>query len=340
MQEPGISPLNSQAQAGPETGFPVSASAGQPDKSPVLTGGSPPVITPGAGNLDPVLLETHPDPRSFLYRYTLACFPILLVVISVFVRSFLEQMSKTLIPGIPAMFSSATPALTSITGISIFLVAPVGIFIIVAGIGWALRFTELWTGTALTLGLSVIVAFILMGNSGLSPASEKYIFNLLYWIAFLVQPFCILAAIVTLAWAEKFRRSITYRILNDNIEISGGVWKHQEHLVPHHQIGRIVLEQDLFGRMFNYGTVIPQSISRWGAETSFRGVGASGQKDNLGAMIGFFKGREEASRNPLDCFFGIPAPGKAQEIMKTLMIRSATRQEEQVSYLKQIRDKI
>jgi len=338
MQEPGMSPLNSQGQAGPETGSPVNVLYGQ-ENSPGFSAGSSPAGTP-AENQKSVLLETHPDPHSFLYKYTLACFPILLVIISIFVRSFLEQMSRILIPGIPAMFSSATPALTSITGISIFLVAPVGLFVIVAGIGWALRFTELWTSTALTLGLSILVAFILMGSSGLSPASEKYIFNLLYWIGFLVQPFCILAAIVTLAWAEKFRRSITYRILHDNIAISGGVWKHQEHLVPHHQIGRIVLEQDLFGRMFNYGTVIPQSISRWGAETSFRGVGASGQKDNFGAMIGFFKGREEASRSPLDCFYGIPDPGKAQELMKSLMIRSASREEEQVSYLKQICDKI
>jgi len=111
-------------------------------------------------------------------------------------------------------------------------------------------------------------------------------------------------------------------------------------MVPHHQIGRVVLEQDFFGRLFNYGTVIPQSITRWGSETSLRGVGASGQKDNFGAMIGYAKGREEASRYPLDCFYGIPDPRTAQNLLRQLMVLPATREEEQVTFLKKIYDKI
>jgi hypothetical protein len=320
----------------PDFSIPHNAPSGLSDDPPGSGGSRVQAVTAP----DSPLLETHPDPRSFIYKYILACFPVLLVIVSVFVRAFLEQMSRSLIPAIPGIFSSATPALTSISGISIFLVAPVGIFIVVAGIGWALRFTELWTSTALTLGLSILVGFILMGSSEAPPFSEKYIFTFLYWIAFLVQPFCILSAILVLAWTEKFRRSITYSIQKDNLVIRGGVWKHQEHLIPHHQIARIVLEQDLFGRLYNYGTVIPEGISRWGAETSFRGVGAGGQKDNIGAMIGFFKGREESSRNPLDCFFGIPDPKKAQELMKSLMVLPAAREEAQVAYLKQICDKI
>jgi hypothetical protein len=275
-----------------------------------------------------------------MYRYIMTCTPILLVIVSIFVRSFLGGLSKALIPGIPGALDSVVPAVTSIASISLYLVAPVGIFILCAGIGWALRFVELWAGTAITLGISITGGIILMSGSGLPPASERYILDLLQWIAFLVQPFSVLVTIAILTWTEKFRRSLKYTISPDNIAIEGGVWKHQEHLIPHHQIARVVLEQDFFGRMFNYGTVIPQSITRWGAETSIRGVGAAGQKDNLGAVIGYARGREEASRHPLDCFYGIPDPRNAQCLMKELIIRPAAREEEQTEYLRQICDRI
>lgn len=319
----------SRSPASPE---PAASSEASPPMDPVPAGSK---IVDG-----PALLITQPDPRSFIYKYTLACFPILLVILCIFVRAFLAGATKTVISAIPGTFSMVVPAMTSIAGLSIFLIAPVMIFVIVAGIGWALRFTELWTSTAITLGLSVTVAFILMGGSGIPPLSERYLSLLLHWIAFLVQPFSLLAAVLILLWTEKFRKSLSYQIHTENIVIRGGVWKHQEHIIPHHQIARVVLEQDFFGRKYNYGTVIPQSISRWGAETSIRGVGAGGQKNNIGAMIGYAKGREEASRFPMDCFFGIPDPRAAQELMTSLMLRPASREEEQVEYLKQICDKI
>ena len=287
-----------------------------------------------------ILLATSPDSKSFMYKYVMACVPILLVLLSIFVRALLGGITSALMPGIPSSLNLVVPAVTSITNISLYLVAPIGIFVAVAGIGWALRFTELWTSTAITLASSVICGMILMAGTGIPLVSERYIADLVQWIAYLVQPFCIFAVIVVLAWTEKFRRSIRYKITSENIAIQGGVWKHQEHLVPHHQIGRVVLEQDFFGRLFNYGTVIPQSITRWGSETSLRGVGASGQKDNFGAMIGYAKGREEASRYPLDCFYGIPDPRTAQNLLRQLMVRPATREEEQVTFLKKIYDKI
>ena len=287
-----------------------------------------------------ILLATSPDSKSFMYKYVMACVPILLVLLSIFVRALLGGITSALMPGIPSSLNLVVPAVTSITNISLYLVAPIGIFVAVAGIGWALRFTELWTSTAITLASSVICGMILMAGTGIPLVSERYITDLVQWIAYLVQPFCILAVIVVLVWTEKFRRSIRYTITSENIAILGGIWKHQEHLVPHHQIGRVVLEQDFFGRLFNYGTVIPQSITRWGSETSLRGVGASGQKDNFGAMIGYAKGREEASRYPLDCFYGIPDPRTAQNLLRQLMVRPATREEEQVTFLKKIYDKI
>jgi hypothetical protein len=295
-----------------------------------------------------VLLVTGPVRASFIYKYVIALFPVFLVIASIFTRMILDVVfhagSSSLIAAVPGPMASYSTSLlnqysapiTSATNITILMIAPVGIFILFAAVGWAMRITELWTGTALTLGLSSVTGIVLAGLAGPSAISGDYMLLVLQWIAYLVQPFCIIAAGIVIFATEKFRRSITYTIRKDGVGIRGGFWVMQEHMIPDHQIGRIVVEQDFIGRKYNFGTVIPQTITRWGAETSFRGVGASGQKDNFGVGIGYARGREEASRYPLDCLYGIHDPKNAQKILTELVHRRSMREEEQVSLLKKI----
>ena len=295
-----------------------------------------------------ILLSTKPERVSFLFRYLMALSPVFLVILCIYVRWLIEKLfsfgSSSLISAVPGIMSSYTTGvlnqysspITDATNITILMIAPVGIFIFFAAIGWTMRLTELWTSTVLTLGLSGVTGIILAGRAGIPPVSGNYMFLLLQWIEFLVQPFCLVAAIIVICATEKFWRSIRYTITRDGVSIRGGVWKIQEHMIPHYQIGRVVLEQDFLGARYNYGTVIPQSITRWGEETSFRGIGATGQKDNFGVGIAFAKGRAEASRYPLDCLFGIPDPKKAQKILTGLICRHDQREDEQVSYLKKI----
>ena len=295
-----------------------------------------------------ILLSTRPERVSFMYKYLMALSPIFLVIVCIFTRRILESIYQigisSLTSAVPSYMSPYTTGalnqyslpITDATNITILMIAPVGIFIIFAVIGWTMRFTELWTGTVLTLGLSGVTGTVIATWAGVPPISGNYILLLLQWIAFLVQPFCFVAAGIVILATEKFRRSIRYTITKEGLWIRGGFLWIQEHMIPHHQIGRIVFEQDFFGTMFDYGTLIPQSMTRWGAETSFRGIGATGQKDNLGVGIGFAKGREEGSRYPLDCLYGIPDPKKAQNILTGLICRHDIREEEQVSYLKKI----
>jgi len=295
-----------------------------------------------------ILLSTMPERRSFMYKYLMALSPVILVIACIFIRSILENLldvaSSTLtsaVPGTLAVFTADylnqySAPINDATNISILMVAPVGIFIIFAAIGWTMRLTELWTGTALTLVLSGSTAFVMATMKGYPLVSSNFMLLFLRWIAFLVQPFCIVAVIIVLIATEKFRRSLRYTITKDGLWLRGGFLNVQEHMIPHTQIGRIVFEQDFFGRMYNYGTIIPHSMTRWGAETSFRTIGASGQKDNFGVGIGFAKGREEGSRYPLDCLYGIPDPKVAQNILTGLICRQDKREEDQVSYLKKI----
>ncbi|MGB7788434.1 SHOCT domain-containing protein [Methanoregula sp.] len=260
----------------------------------------------------------------------------------------LERMfqigSSSFISVVPAMMSGYTTGplnpyaspITYATSLTILMIAPVGIFIFFASVGWSMRLTGLWISTSLTLGLSGVAGMIMTGLAGISPSSGNYLLLLLQWIEFLVQPFCFVAAVIVILATEKFRRSIRYIITKEGVWIRGGLLSVQEHMVPYDQIGRIVFEQDFLGTMFNYGTLIPQSMTRWGQEISFRGIGATGQKDNFGAGIGYAKGREEGSRYPLDCLYGIRDPKKAQAILTELICRHDKREDEQVSYLKKI----
>jgi hypothetical protein len=294
------------------------------------------------------LLSTMPERASFLYKYLMALSPVFLVVLCIFVRIILERLfkigSSSFVSTVPSYMSGYTTgalnqyssSITYASNITVLMIAPVGIFIFFASIGFTMRLTELWTSTVLTLSLSGVTGIIMASFAGYSPVMGNYLLILLQWIEFLVQPFCFVSAVIVILATEKFRRSIMYTITKEGVWIRGGFLSVQEHMIPHDQIGRIVFEQDFLGTMFNYGTLIPQSMTRWGQETSFRGIGAAGQKDNFGVGIGYAKSREEGSRYPLDCLYGIPDPKKAQKILTELICRHDKREDEQVSYLKKI----
>jgi hypothetical protein len=269
-----------------------------------------------------ILLATNPDTRGFIYKYLMGLTPVGLVICSFFLRILLHGM----IPFLP--------------DVTLSMIAPVGIFILAVSIGWAMRLDEVWTGSLLALGMSSLLAALLVNGLGVPVLTLNYIMNMFGWIAFLIQPFSVLAAIGVIAWTEKFRRSLEYTITREGVWLKGGVWKMQQHMLPHHQIGRMVMEQDFLGRRFHVGTVIPIGIAQWGSEFSLRGAGAGGQRDNIGGGLGYAKGRQEGSRHPLDCLYGIRDPEKVMAMLEPLICRPAAREEEQVSYLKKILEKI
>jgi hypothetical protein len=297
---------------------------------------------------DSFVLSLAPVRTSFLYQFLLAFVPVVLVIVSVIVRGILESLFEvgsssissavpaTLAPFTTGVVSGYSASIADATTITILLIAPVGIFLLVMAIGWAMRATALWTGALLTLALSGCAALVLTPVPGSAAAWGNYGILYLQWVTFLVQPFSIVAAALVILGTEKFRRSIEYRITPKGIRIRGGFASLQEHIIPHGQVGRVVFEQDYFGALCNYATLIPYTTTRWGTETSIRGIGAAGQKNNTIIGMGYARGREEGSRHPLDCLFGVPDPIHVQEILSEFMCRADGRGEEQVAYLKKL----
>ena len=277
-------------------------------------------------NDNSVLLSTGPVRASFFYKYLISTTPIFLIIVSFFLRMLLNNLFAA---------ASSFSFITSAMNIIILLIAPVGIFVLFAVIGFVKRITELWTGTILTLILSFIGGIILANFISSPAASGGYFELVLQWTSFLVQPFCLAASLVLIYATERFRRSLRYTLKNDGLWIRGGFWTVKEHMIPYSRIERIIFEQGLAGKKYNFGTIIPLTRPGADSETSFFSSGASGEpthgrKDDSGKRHG------KISRDPLECLCGIPEPEKAQKILIKLMHESTMQPEEQISRMKKI----
>jgi hypothetical protein len=96
-------------------------------------------------------------------------------------------------------------------------------------------------------------------------------------------------------------------------------------MIPRRQIGRVLMEQDRLGSIFRTGTIIPLGTSPWGSEMPAGGAG-SGWNGNAGADPGYAKSRQEGSRHPLDCLYGIREPEKAMVLLEQVIDRPAERE--------------
>ena len=256
---------------------------------------------------DQVLLATGPEKMSFFFKYLLAFTPIILVFICILARFVLDigistfsTVAENAISNptagsaggtalvTPALMSGLGPAITGLspavsygTNVAILMIAPVGIFIIIAVIGWSMRVAEVWSGVTLTLASSGIVGLLIVLMTGGAIPGQERVIVYLKWIAFLVQPFSVVATIISLVWLEKFRQSIQYTLTEAGVTVRGGVWQIQKHVFPYSDIGSVVMEQNLLGTRYNFGTVIPVSNTRWGEETSLRGFGAEARRGVL-----------------------------------------------------------
>ncbi len=286
----------------------------------------------------PVILATNPDPRGFFFRYLMAVTPLPLAIASVIATAVIYGFIGGFTSGLGGPVGNSIPGMGDMIDITVLFTAPIGIFALFVMIGWMMRFTEMWTSTALALGLSSLAGALLVVF--FPDTAMNRITDLLSWISYLILPSSLVAAAVVLTWTDKFRRSIRYAITSEGVTTSGGIWRRQEHMLPHHQIGRLVMEQDLVARFFHTGTIIPIGTAQWGSEMSIRGMGVGGQKDNVNVGLGYAKTRQEVSRYPLDCLYGVREPEEVMALLEQLISRPAERGEEQVSYLKKIYEKL
>jgi hypothetical protein len=264
-----------------------------------------------------VILTTRPAPRGFISRYILGLTPILLVVLSLIALTFLPDLVKGTTLSTVDSLQTIVPELPQYLEICVLLIAPVGIFLFFIWLGDVIHRTEIWTGAGLTILLSSIGALVMVQGSNLPILSTGYLLILFQWVAYLVQPFSIVAAVMVISGDEAFRRSLRYSLTRDVVIITGGIWTQVENVIPLRQIERIVLVQGWLGHLLHFGTVVPEGRVFGLAGTDVAGHQETGDllRDTEQASILRW---QQGSSKPLVCLFGILHP----EDMKSAIERA------------------
>jgi hypothetical protein len=259
------------------------------------------------GVYGPVILTTRPAPRGFISRYILGLTPIAMVVLSLIALTFLPDLLEGTTRSTVHSLQTIVPELPQYLEICILLIAPIGIFLFFIWLGDVIHRTEIWTGAGLTILLSIIGALVMVQGSNLPMLSTGYLLTLFQWVAYLVQPFSIVAAIMVISGDEAFRRTLRYTLTKDVVIITGGIWTQVENVIPLRQIERIVLVQGRLGHLFHFGTVVPEGKVFGLAGTDMTGHQEPGDVLRDTEKVSVLRW-QQGSYNPLVCLYGIVHP--------------------------------
>jgi len=267
------------------------------------------------------LLVTQPTIQSFFTRFFFCLSPILVTIFSIFLQIAFRQATPDFIPNQ-----------------MIFLISPIGLFVFLLIVGWVFYIRELWAGILTVLVLSLICAGITL--MGMSFLAFDYYPRMIELLAFYIPIFSFIVSVVMVCLTELYRRSIQYTITNVGVKMRGGIVQTEEHLLPFNQIGRIILEVGILGKLFNFGTIVPVGLAQWGSELNIHGASVGGQKGNISGGVLYAKARQEVARTPLNCLFGISRPQETQKILEDHIAKQTIQGEEQTQLLREIYEKL
>jgi hypothetical protein len=268
------------------------------------------------GVYGPVLFITHPAPRGFIHKYILGFTPIFLAALSGIILNIMLGAGKSFPHSLVGPLGTIVPDLDIFVQLFAYLIAPICIFLFFIFLGDILNRPEIWTGAGLALIMSVIGGLVYMGIPTLS---TSYLFDLFRWIAYLIQPFSVIASLIVITGIELFRRSITYTITRDVVIITGGLWNLVENVIPLHQIERLVLVQGRLGHFFHFGTIVPAGLVFGISQIDMRGRHVTGDKVYPDTDSSSTVRWEQGLHNPLVSLYGIRDPEKVKALLEKAM---------------------
>jgi len=290
------------------------------------------------------IISTRPSILGFLRKYLLCMTPMFALLIYYLITPLFGYLANTVFTPVAGFVNFVMSAMNipqdvvnSIAGFVSFLLI-LFIFLLVS---WVLRSTEASGAIGLALIMPLILAVVEVWSSQPVTADTLKLaasVMMAYRDNFLTGVF--LAVAILLIRTEIYRRSIRYTITDTGVSISGGIWRKQEQTMPYNQIGRVVLEQSLFGRLLNYGTVIPVGVAEWGAEYYTREVGTEVEGDRISAEVSYARTLKEVSRDPLKCLYGVRKPNEIKTIIEKMITAPFRAEIDQVEYLRKIYEKM
>ena len=273
------------------------------------------------GVYGPVIFTTHPAPRGFIYKYMLGLTPLFLAALSGIVLTVMIDAGKSFPHSLIVPLGTIVPDLDAFVQIFAYIIAPLGIFLFFIFLGDVMNRIEIWTGAALTLILSVIGGFLLVQGTEFPILSTSYLLLLFHWIAYLIQPFSVIATLIVLAGIELFRRSLEYTITRDVVIITGGLWNLVENVIPLHQIERTVLVQGRLGHFFHFGTIVPAGFVFGKTQIDMRGHRTTGDMVHPNTDQASTLRWGEGAHNPLLSLYGIRDPENVKERLEKAILQ-------------------
>jgi len=231
------------------------------------------------------IISTKPSIVGFLRKYLLCMTPVFALAVYYYIAPVFLQLANSVfapITNFAVLALSAMNVPQNVIDSTASLVGFLLVMIIFLSVSWTFRSTEASGAIALSLAIPLIFAVVELESSGMTNTDILSIVAKIlvaYNNAFPTGVF--LEVIIMLIRTEMYRKSIRYEIADTGVSISGGLWRKQKHTIPYNQIGRVVLEQSIFGRLLNYGTVVPVGVAEWGSEYYMRGVGAGVKGDKV-----------------------------------------------------------
>ena len=170
-----------------------------------------------------VLLETHPSARGFFpvspVPDTDGTWQVYPVLVLTYLMNMLTESSASVVQSL----GTIAPELPAYIEITVLLIAPIGIFLFFIFIGDATQpCGNLDRGR--TDPAPEWYRCILPGiySAVYRSCTTPYLLALFQWIAYLVQPASVVAAVLVLLGTELFRRSVRYTLYGDMVRITGG----------------------------------------------------------------------------------------------------------------------
>jgi membrane protein YdbS with pleckstrin-like domain len=220
---------------------------------------------------------------------------------------YLVQPLQTVVPELPELIE-----------ICVLILAPVAIFLFFIWLGDFIHRPEIWIGAGLTLLFSLIGAFVMLQGTEFPILTTRYLLAFFLWVAYLVQPFSIVAAVIVIAGNEAFRRTLNYVLARDAILITGGIWKPAENVIPLQQVERIALVQGRLGRLMNFGTVVPAGKVFGLSEIDMTGHEQGDKQPPVTSQVTSVRW-ETGSHDPLVCLYGVLNPGDVKARIEKAM---------------------
>ena len=274
------------------------------------------------GIYGPVILTTRPAARGYIYKYLLGLTPLVLTGFSLLALGLLRDLVKGFPPSLVQPLQTVVPELPHLIEICVLVLAPVAIFLFFIWLGDFIHRPEIWIGAGLTLLFSLIGAFVMLQGTEFPILTTRYLLAFFLWVAYLVQPFSVVAAVIVIAGTEAFRRSLNYVLARDAILITGGIWKPAENVIPIHQVEGISLVQGGLGRLLNFGTVVTAGKVFGLSERDTPGHEQGDTKHPDGSQVTNVRW-QKGSHDPLECLYGILNPGDVKARIEKTMQNSS-----------------